>query len=402
MRTRLEIYATMAKWPILCIWWAAAARIFLLVAGERLGLPWHHTVCDSPYCDVSAFWEAGRMAAAGRAAATYDPVLFTHVRQALFGSGAEILPWFYPPPTLLLVAGLAPFPLALAYWVWIVALTGGAVLLLRGAGVGYAVIAAGLLSPASLWTLELGQFGLLSGAALVAALLAPKRLVAGLALGVLIFKPHGGLLAPFALLVGRYWRTVAVACLVGASLVLASFVIFGVGTWQAYFGPGMAMAKGLLVRITLAPGTAAFGANVFGMMNTFGAPVPVALAVQLLSSVAALVAVLWLWRRCVVSRLLVLRTVYLSMLAMPYGGVDYFVSVSLALALCVQARGWRFSLTDALLFTWPALSPVVYGVTGWQVTPLLLCFALWRSGGSSPPETAPVSAGRAADAPAGG
>jgi hypothetical protein len=52
------------------------------------------------------------------------------------------------------------------------------------------------------------------------------------------------------------------------------------------------------------------------------------------------------------------------MLAMPYGGVDYFVSVSLALALCAQARGWRFSLTDALLFTWPALSPVVYGVTG--------------------------------------
>jgi alpha-1,2-mannosyltransferase len=395
LKARIALYARMAKWPVLLVWWAAYARIFVMVLGARLGLPLTHAVCDSPFCDVSVFWQAGRMAAAGFGEATYNPIVFTAVRHALFGPGAEVLPWVYPPLTLMLVVGLAPLPLWLAYWVWVLALTGFAVMILRAAGASYAVIAVGLFSPAALWTMELGQFGLLSGAALVATIMAPRQLVAGISLGVLTFKPHGGLLAPFVLLRRRRWGSLFVGCAIGFALITASILIFGLDTWRFYVGPGLQMSQPVLLRIVQAPGTAAFGANVFGMMVTTGVSVSVALLVQTVSTLAAIAAVVWIWRDPVITPAKVLQTTLLSMIAMPYGGVDYFVGVSLALALCAQARGWRFSLTDALLFTWPALSPVVYTATGWQVTPVLLLLGLWRSGAGVRVETAPGSTGRA-------
>jgi hypothetical protein len=400
VRGRLHIYAEMAKWPVLLVWWGAALVNGATVLGARLGLPWRDGACQSPYCDLSAFWQTARMAAVGHAAQAYDPATFLAIRAALFGRGADDLFWFYPPPAMLAIAGLAGLPLSGAFWVWTIALGGLAVLLLRAADLRAAVIAAGLLSPAALWNAQLGQFGVLTGAALVAALAAARALPAGLALGLLVIKPQAGLLAPVALLVAGHWRALLAAVLTAAVLVAGSDVLLGPAVWWAYLGPGLSLSQAMLVRLSVTPGTAQFAVSVFGMLRSAGASVGVAGGMQVLATLSALAGAAWVWRRRGGRR--VLCTTILALLATPYGYVDDMVGVSLALAMVVQARGWRFSLTDALLFTWPVLGPVVYGGIGLQLTPVLLCLALWRSGAGSRPETAPGSADRPADAPAAG
>jgi hypothetical protein len=183
--------------------------------------------------------------------------------------------------------------------------------------------------------------------------------------------------------------------------MVTSFVWFGAIVWRTYFGIGLQMSRSMLVILSVTPGTAQFGVSVFGMLRSFGAAVAVAGFIQGAAMVLALGGTVWVWRRGDPVRR-VLCTTILALLATPYGYVDDMVGVSLALVLCIQARGWRFSLTDVLLFTWPALSPVVYTATGWQVTPVLLLLGLWRSGAGVRVETAPGSAGRAGHSRAAG
>jgi hypothetical protein len=397
---RLRLYGRLAKGTALVAFWAAAAADCALVLGARLGIASHVDACQSPYCDLSAFWQAARMAASGYAAQAYDPAAFLALRAALLGPAAGDLFWFYTPPALLAVAGLAHLPLPTAFWVWTIGLSGVALSLLRAAGINAAVIALGLFSPAALWNTELGQFGALTGSALIVSLTA-RPLPAGLALGLLVIKPQAGLLAPIALLAARRWRSVLVAAGAGTALLAVSSLSLGAAVWRAYLGPGLALSQDMLVRLSVTPGTAQFGVSVFGMLRSGGAAPAMAGAAQALASLGAVGATAWLWWRPGTPRR-VLCTAILALLATPYGYVDDMVGVSLALAMVVQARGWRFSLTDVLLFTWPVLGPVVYGAIGLQVTPLLLCLALWRSGAGSRPETAPGSADRPADAPAAG
>jgi alpha-1,2-mannosyltransferase len=401
MRKRLQLYGDFAKWLALVLWWGAALVAALRVLGTRLGLPWHKIACQSPYCDFSAFWQVARMASAGQAALAYDPTEFLRQRVALLGQGGGDLFWFYPPTALLAVVGVSALTLYAAFWIWTSAVSSIAFVLLRAADIGFLVIIMGLLSPAALWALELGQFGGLTGAALVAGLVACRRLPAGLALALLVVKPQAGLLAPVALIAAGRWRTVAVAAGFSALLMVTSFVWFGAIVWRTYFGIGLQMSRSMLVILSVTPGTAQFGVSVFGMLRSFGAAVAVAGFIQGAAMVLALGGTVWVWRRGDPVRR-VLCTTILALLATPYGYVDDMVGVSLALVLCIQARGWRFSLTDVLLLTWPALSPVVYTATGWQVTPVLLLLGLWRSGAGVRVETAPGSAGRAGHSRAAG
>jgi len=396
MRARLRAYAEIAKWPVLWLVWAAAGLACL----RLLAAPAHGGACSSPYCDFSAFWEAGRLARAGHAAESYDVRSFLAWRQAWLGAAAGPLTWYYPPTALLPLLPVAGLALGRGFALWTAGLAVFAAGVARAGGLRWAAITVGLLSPAALWNMELGQFGGVAGAALVTALSAARPLPAGLALGLLTIKPQAALVVPFAWVSAGRWRAAAVAVVVVLLWLAASLTLFGLSGWQAYLTEGLAQSRAMLVQLSTVSGSAAFGVSVFGMLRSAGASVGVAGGVQALATLSALAGAAWLWRRGAARR--VLCTAILALLATPYGYVDDMVGVSLALAMVVQASGWRFSLTDALLFTWPVLGPVVYGATGLQVTPLLLCLALWRSGAGSRPETAPGSADRPADAPAAG
>ena len=76
-----------------------------------------------------------------------------------------------------------------------------------------------------------GQTGFLTGALLAGGVLALPRheILAGVFFGLLAYKPQFGLLIPFVLLAGGYWRAIAAA----TATVLASVAV----TWRSGAGP---------------------------------------------------------------------------------------------------------------------------------------------------------------------
>ena len=94
-----------------------------------------------------------------------------------------------------------------------------------------------LATSATFWCVSMGQNGLLNAALLGAGLLMiPSRpALAGVCIGLLSYKPHLGLLIPFALAAAGLWRTFAVAAATTLALALVSIPLFGVSSWIAFF-----------------------------------------------------------------------------------------------------------------------------------------------------------------------
>jgi hypothetical protein len=123
------------------------------------------------------------------------------------------------------------------------------------------------------------------------------------------------------------------------------------------------------------------------MLRSFGAGLAGAYAGQ--AAAAALAAALtWrLWRRGDADPLRRMAvTVFLALLATPYGYTDDMVAWSVALAALAWRRGWRIGLLDVLFWLWPAIGPEVFNRTGLLFTPLVTIAAVartWPRGGAA-------------------
>ncbi len=356
--------------------------------------------CFYPQCDFSAFWLVGVLGRLGDVAAAYDPAVYGPVWHRLFLAHAVPLAWYYPPPALLLVAPASLLPFEPGFYVWVVVLGVAAAWLLRRAGLPWVVVAAVVFCPAALWDWQLGQLGALMGALLVGGLLAAGRAPgwAGLALGLLVMKPQAGFfLAPAAMLGGRHWRVIAVAAGVVALLLAATTAAFGFGVWRDFLDAGLAGANAVLLDPDLS-GSQKFGISVFWMARAGGAAAGPAMAAQLAAAGMAMAAGYWAWRGArldAFERLAV--TAGLALLVTPYGYTEDMVGFSAGLAALAWRRGWRIDLLDALFWSWPTLSPLVFMRTGWLMTPLVVAVAAgriwWRARGAVLPAGAAVLPG---------
>lgn len=160
---------------------------------------------------------AGTLARHGEAALPYDWRHFHDVQAAFIGHDfTGFLGWHYPPLFFIVAMALSLLPYLPAFLLWVcVTLAGFAAVIWRIAGRDGALCALAL--PPVLACVMVGQNGFFTAALLGAMLLAlPRRpLLAGLLLAALTFKPQFGLLIPFALMAGGYWRSLGVA-LIGA------------------------------------------------------------------------------------------------------------------------------------------------------------------------------------------
>jgi hypothetical protein len=122
------------------------------------------------------------------------------------------------------------------------------------------------------------------------------------------------------------------------------------------------------------------GVSVLWMMRSFGLGLGISYAVQCAAAALAAGLIWKLWQRpkfCQTERMAL--TVFLSLLATPYGYVDDMVAYSIALTMLAQARGWRIDVLDVLLWLWPALCPVIFDKTGILLTPLVIAIAIART-----------------------
>jgi Glycosyltransferase family 87 len=154
----------------------------------------------------------------------------------LFKSGIQRFVWSYPPDMLLLAKPFSMLPYWPALIVW--TLSGFAVY----AAVALSGLAPGdrsvgllflMLAPATMINVVGGQNGFFTAALLLGTLtlLDRRPLTAGLLLGLLTIKPQLGLLIPLSLIAVGAWRTIAVAALTGALLILASVALWGTEPW---------------------------------------------------------------------------------------------------------------------------------------------------------------------------
>jgi hypothetical protein len=327
--------------------------------------------CSSPYCDYGLFWTAGVMRARGLGAAVYDYPRYQALAGGLLGVHG-FLPFEYPPMMLLPDVAIGRLPFAAGYYVFTAVSLVLVVALLRLAGLRWWCIAVGLMSPASMWEIYLGQFGLLCGAGLLAGLVWVERrpALAGAGLGLLCVKPHYALLVPVVVLARRQWRAVAAGvAVVGLLAVLSA----GGGVWMSYLGPGAAEIRAVM---TAPFGAAASdgGTSVYWMLRSFHAAPGLALAGQVVVSV---VVAIWLWRRWWRGEGRADVTVMATFLTSPYGYMDDLAIISVILpTLARPGRVWR-NAALAWLCVVPAYVAKTTLATSYLCTPLLIALAVW-------------------------
>ena len=253
-----------------------------------------------------------------------------------------------------------------------------AILALRVAKLPWAVILAGVLSPAALLGMELGQISILGGALLVAGLLLSEdrpRLSGGL-LGFLVCKPQIGVLVPVVFLAQRNWRGFGFFVLAVGALSASVTLAFGPDVWVAYLTSGHAETARILDAPFDPTSYQGWGVSVFWMFRSLNAGLAVSFAAQMVSDILAVMTIIWLWGRAEVSHgEFAEMVVFLSLLATPYAYTYDMVGFTLALAASVQRRGWRIDMLDAVLWLWPGICLVVTEQIGVLLTPLVICAA---------------------------
>lgn len=365
------------------IWFAVFCNKMLPRFGYLIGyrLIGNDPPCAKPECDFSEYWRAGLTARlpAGRLANVHL-LLQPGVAMPLPDGYRNGFP--YPPPMLLPTAAISRLPFEWGYFVWISVGLVLAVLLLRWARLPWAVILAGLLSPAALWNTELGQMGMIGGALLFASYmrLETRPATSGALLGLLFCKPQTGIIVPAALGGQRNWRGATAFFGTCAALFLITCLCFGWPVWQAYMAGGRQGGLSVL-NLPFNPSMAAGeGVSVYWMLDSLHAPPGIVIAGQLTCTAAAMAVAAWLaGRRNLPRTELAAMLVFLSLLATPYGYTDDMVAYSIALAALAERNGWRIGMLDALFWLWPAFCEPASEATGVLWTPCVTALALTRA-----------------------
>jgi alpha-1,2-mannosyltransferase len=293
--------------------------------------------------DFSNVYAAGTLVLGGDAEAPFDPALQYAREQAIFGAATPFYGWHYPPFFLFVAAALALMPYKLSLLVW-----QGATLLLYLATLR-AILAGSASPPPShvpssdtgdaspiadpLWlvlalafpavfvNLGHGHNGFLTAALIGGALVSLDRrpLLAGLLLGLLVYKPQFGILLPLVLAATGRWRTFAAAVVTVAALFLITTLAFGVSVWDAF----LASTHFTRTVVLEAGGTGWHKIqSVFSVVRMWGGPVALAYAVQSAVTLMLAAALVWLWRQPVDFTLKAAALIIGALLATPYS-LDY-------------------------------------------------------------------------------
>lgn len=321
--------------------------------------------------DFVIYWAATQLGLQGHAMAIYDLPTLAAIQDTVKAGMIRHAGWFYPPMFLLL---LLPLGLLAYLPAWISYSLAGSALYLwslrrwlpTGAGLIW------LLAFPGLWlNLVAGQNGLITVAlmALTAHWLPRQPGRAGIPLGLLVMKPHLGVLLPLWLLNQRAWRTLASAVAVAVLFMLACTLAFGWPIWTGFadgLSHGGAYLTGGIPINRLA--------SVYGLARRVGLMPDQALLLHGLIAVVALGLMLTLWRRSQDPHLNLAALVAATLLFSPYL-YDYDTTWLLLPMACLHrlgARtGWLPGEQAWLLLAW--LSPLypqtllpLAGLTAWQ------------------------------------
>jgi alpha-1,2-mannosyltransferase len=151
-----------------------------------------------------------------------------------------------------------------------------------------------LAFPAVLINVGHGHNGFLTAALLGGGLVILDRrpLAAGILFGLMAYKPQFGLMIPIALAAGGYWRTFAIAAVTAVLLTLVTTLVFGMQVWHAFF-----VGAEFTRTVVLEQGDTGWHKiqSIFSWARMWGAPVPLAYAIQGAATLVLAMTSAWLW-----------------------------------------------------------------------------------------------------------
>ncbi|WP_158915012.1 glycosyltransferase family 87 protein [Caulobacter sp. S45] len=335
--------------------------------------------------DFIIFYSASVLALKGKAALAFTPSALLQVQHTLAAPTRGMFLWCYPPTFQMLIAplALAPYRIALLLWT---AITGGLYLamtrLISCERIGLLVA---LAFPAVFLNLAQGQNGFLTTALMGGGLLLLDRRpwLAGALLGLLVYKPHFGLLLPVLLLATGRWRSIAGATISACLFIAAATALFGVETWWGFFAILPVVSHNLTtgaLPLDKVP-------SLFAALRLLGVPQTPALGASLAFAVPFVVLTVIAWRRkgplALKAGLAVLATLLLSPYLFDYDLVLLAIPIG---ALAAYGQGTSLPLggraTLVLVFAAPLVLESVAYALHLQLTPVILalCFwAVWRA-----------------------
>ncbi|MFL9891277.1 glycosyltransferase family 87 protein [Paraburkholderia sp. RL17-381-BIF-C] len=274
----------------------------------------------SPFVvDFLPFWSAAVLALHGHAVDAYNiqALSVIEIRTVPYlGTVNGILPWLYPPNTLLLIVPLALLPYKAAAVLWL----GGAYVLfvkvIRAIVPDRHAMLPVLFFPGALFVISVGQNGLLTAALAGSGLvwLRTRPVAAGVCLGLLCMKPQLVLLFPLALLCSRSWRALAAFLLTAGTTLALALLAFGADTLTAFLhNTGIATYS-----IESAHATLARVPTVFAFATLVHAPAVLAYAAQGACALLAAAAVCYAWSRECAYSLRAATLICASLLVSPY------------------------------------------------------------------------------------
>ncbi len=289
--------------------------------------------------DFSNVYAAGTYAREGNAAAAYDPEKQFAREQQIFGRYTPFYGWHYPPFFLLIAGALAAFPYMWALIAW------QATTLALYLRVQWKILPnqlallAAVAFPAVLVNLTHGNNGFLTASLIGLGMiwLPARPILAGIALGLLAYKPQFGLLIPLALVAGMHWRAFASAAVTVVALALAVTALYGAEIWQAFLH-----SASFTRHVVLEEGGTGFYKipTLFAWVRLWGGSVDAAYGAQLLVQLMAALGVWHLWRGTQSHEIKAAGLIVGCLLSTPYM-LDYdlmAVAVALALWVCAGLR----------------------------------------------------------------
>ncbi len=292
--------------------------------------------------DFMNYWSGAWLALHGRAAEVYDWHAFHVFQQSVTGPDIQLYHYSYPPVLLMLTAPLALVAYVPALGLWLLSSWYAFYRALKLTAFDGALLLS-VAAPAVFVNAAGGQNGAWVAALLGGGLLLLDRrpAVSGILFGLLLFKPHLGVMIPVALLAGRRWRAFGAAAATVIALIVMSMALYGWDLWLAYF-----RHVSVLRQAILEDGSGVWHRmmSVFVLARRLGFDVGWAYVVQIAAAIAAAGFVARSWLRDDTPEIRNALMILGTCLATPYLQ-DYDFVVGAFVVVWLQIAGNRTGVT---------------------------------------------------------
>jgi len=309
--------------------------------------------------DFSNVYAAGKYVLEGRPAAPFSPPLQYEKEQSIFGADTPFYGWHYPPVFLTLAAALALLPYFAALALWQLATLPLYLWNVVGIARDNRAFLPALAFPAVFINLAHGQNGFLTAALLGGGMLLVDRtpVLAGVLLGLLVYKPQFALVVPLVLAVSARWRVFWSAAATVILACAATYAAYGATAWSAFF-ESLAFTR----TVVLEEGGTGFYKiqSAFAAVRLWGGPIWLAYSVQAGVTLVVAFYLIRIWRNESALAFKAAALIAGAVLITPYS-LDYdLVIIGPAIAFLAAyglQRGFLPYEKSALAFCW--IAPLV-------------------------------------------